>query len=94
MLLSFSLLTNGEKLFNFCGNGGELEAINGLRALSFGWVVREHTFTFLHIYVGMISMIFHPGYYSETKLIRKMIYHFDQKTDTVNFLVPVHVLIP
>ena len=53
VLLSFSLLANGEKLFNFSENGAELQAINGLRALSFGWVILGYTFTILHIYIGI-----------------------------------------
>ena len=52
ILLSFSVLTNGEKLFNFSNAGGQLSAINGLRALSFGWVILGHTYTFGIAYVG------------------------------------------
>ena len=44
VILSFSALSNGEKIFNFSNSGGELQFINGIRALSFGWVILGHTF--------------------------------------------------
>ncbi len=47
ILMCFSMLTNGEKLFSFSsGDGGELTCLNGIRALSFGWVLLGHIYTY------------------------------------------------
>ena len=47
ILLCFSILTNGEKLFSFSsGDGGELTCLNGIRALSFGWVLLGHIYSY------------------------------------------------
>ena len=52
VLLCFSILANGEKLFNFSSASGQLQAINGIRGLSFGWVILGHTYSFLLSYIG------------------------------------------
>ncbi|KAJ8299911.1 hypothetical protein KUTeg_021430 [Tegillarca granosa] len=45
ILLSFSVYTNGSKLFNTKQTAGTLTAINGIRFLSMNWVILGHTFS-------------------------------------------------
>ena len=54
VLLCFSILTSGEKLFKF-SSAGQLQIVNGIRSLSFGWVILGHTYAFLLLYIGELK---------------------------------------
>ncbi len=53
ILLCFSMLTNAEKLFSFSSSdGGELTCLNGIRALSFSWVIMGHIYDWIRGYIS------------------------------------------
>lgn len=44
LLVSYSVYTNGKKLFSISKNAGEFECLNGIRVLSMMWVICYHIF--------------------------------------------------
>mgnify|MGYP001551430088 CR=1 FL=1 len=58
ILLSFSMLTNFNKLFSINSSSGTLKCINGIRVISTAWVVMGHTYSTLGVYGVVGNFVF------------------------------------
>ncbi|XP_069119723.1 nose resistant to fluoxetine protein 6-like [Argopecten irradians] len=60
VLMSFSVMSNGERILSTAQAQGSLTALNGMRFLSISWVIIGHCFLF-----GLISPTINPLRYSD-----------------------------
>ena len=52
LLLSFSVLTNGKKIFSAQENADRFAVLHGIKFLSMSWIILGHSYLFVYQYAG------------------------------------------